>query len=271
MKKALFIIFITSVIVIFLNIHTVTVSQTSSVVTASDNGEHKSQPHSQATSSQRISANKQELSENKVNHTAANALPMKPLNAITLTKGNVPQPFIVFDLNVRLTLQDYKNMLQHFEQFGSPIRYKRKESETISGGDWWLEHHGYNESGEPLFSITDLNSFTEQSFELTNKLFDYDIEELHNDSSFGQYNLEVENFAKDSLYSYGINADSVLCRANKCLIKLYHNDDSNFDIVAFTEQVIAHMLNIDAAKTCSSAWAPIKPNGNVITITCKAS
>ena len=271
MKKALFFIFIISVIIIFLKSHTETPSQSSSIANASKNDEHKNQPHSQVTSSQQNSTNKQELSDNKVNHTAANALPNKPLNAITLTKGNVPQPFIVFDLNVRLTLQDYKNMLQHFEQFGSPIRYKRKESETISGGDWWLEHHGYNGSGEPLFTITDLNSFTEQSYELTNKLFDYDIEELHNDSSFGQYNLEVENFAKDSLYSYGINADSVLCRTHKCLIKLYHVDDSNFDIVAFSEQVIAHMQNIDAAKTCSSAWAAIKPNGNIITITCKAS
>jgi len=185
-----------------------------------------------------------------------------------LTKENVPAPFIAFDFNVRLTWQDYQVILEMFEKYGSPIKYDRESTENVSAGNWWIEHTGYNDAGESLFSIINLNSFTESSYKLTEDIYNYDLATLNGNDSLGEYNLDVENSARDALYASNSYAESIVCRSKKCLLKIRHSEDSDFDIVAFTEHVKSEMEKVNPDEECKVNWSPLKPAGNMIYVTC---
>jgi len=185
-----------------------------------------------------------------------------------LTKENVPAPFLAFDFNVRLTWQDYQVILERFEKYGSPIKYDRESTENVLAGNWWIEHTGYNDAGESLFNIIDLNSFTESSYKLTEDIYNYDLDTLNGNDSLGEYNLDVENSARDALYSSNSSAESIVCRSKKCLLKIRHSEDSDFDIVAFTEHVKSEMEKVNPDEECKVNWSPLKPEGNMIYVTC---
>lgn len=189
---------------------------------------------------------------------------------ISLTKDNVPPPFFAFDKNTRLTWDDYQLIMQRHETEGSPFIFAREPTDLVHFGAWWVEFYEYGKDGEPLFAITDLNSFTSKSYRLTEDVFDYEANELSNDNNFGENDVEMEYFALDVLGNYNSHAESVVCRQNRCMFKIRHEQPSDFDITGFTDAIKYEMQAKPSIDTCSIRWSTIKPEGNTITVDCNS-
>ena len=196
---------------------------------------------------------------------------VKLSNQISLTKNNVPDPFFAFEKNTNLTWEDFLLILERFERYGSPIKYSRLTTDEIFAGTWWVEHYGYNQKGEPLFTITDLNSFHKESYALNEDIYDYDLIELNNDESLGEYDTKMENFALDALSSFNANAETAVCRLSKCMFKIRHSEQSDFNIVVFTNQIKTKMEANYSNRECNVTWSSLKPDGNAIYVTCTST
>lgn len=189
-------------------------------------------------------------------------------NGIVLNKENVPKPEFFHKMNVHLDINDYKAILEQFDQSGAPFKYTRSRSDKLFFGRWWIEHVGYDDSGLPLFEITNLLGFSKKYYELTNEFYDTRYQELAVNSALGEYNHSVENFARDGVINTGSYLESLMCRTSICLLKIRHTEQTEFDVMVFTKSLKAQLQKQNPNKVCQVERYPIKPHGNVIYVEC---
>lgn len=271
-KKVLFVLVSTSLIYYFFSIyyfspeHTVgevivNVNSTANINSISDSNDSINSKSAQMSNQQPLS----------VDVDISRSLEDSNIEAMALIKENVPSPSLAFDKNINLTWDDYLAILEQFDTFGSPINYERKPTDELLQGHWWIEHDGYDDEGEAIFIITDLYSFSEKSYELTEKIHDVELRELNNSDSFGEFDLAMENLARDYLSSASVDAESVVCRLSKCLFKIQQTEHSDFDLRTYTNKIKAEMEKSNSNKECIVISAPIKPKGNTIDISCNST
>lgn len=193
---------------------------------------------------------------------------LSSIHLITMAKENVPEPFMVADRNVHITFEDFLAIQELYEEYGSPIRYKRATTDELLPGEWWVEHKGYNEVGEPLFELTDMNSFSEKSYQIMEENYHQDLNELEGDESYGDYELELENFARDRLSAFDLDTESAVCRTTKCMFKIRNSNSTGFDITSFVDSIQARMQKANPDKYCSKNWRSLLPSGNIIYLSC---
>lgn len=193
---------------------------------------------------------------------------LNSVELITLVKENVPEPLMVADRNFHITFGDFLAIKELFEQYGSPIRYKRAITDELLPGEWWVQHKGYDEVGEPFFELTDMNSFSEKSYKIMEENYHQDLNELEGDESFGDYELELENFARDRLSAFDLDTESAVCRTTKCMFKIRNSNSTDFDIASFVDSMQARMQKANPDKYCSKSWSSLQPRGNIIYLNC---
>ncbi len=191
------------------------------------------------------------------------------VSGLPLVKANVPKPQLAFGKNIEMTWEDFKNILQKFYTEGAPFRYSRTRTKAHFMGDWWVEHTGFSEDGHPLFKIIDLYGFSKESFNLTEEFYEYDLKELNNNDSYGEYAVDLENAIRDALYQFNSNIESLTCRQTKCLLKIRHEKDSNFNISTLSEKMKSLLLASNPESNCKVSWKVLKPHGNAIEVACQ--
>lgn len=195
-------------------------------------------------------------------------------NAISLIKQNVPVPFIAFNKNFRITWEDFAELLAIFEAQGSPFRYERKSTGTLSSGDWYITHKGYDDQGNPLFAILDLNTFGEEANQINQYLFEEEFTNIHTSNDYGAFQPETENLIYDTIYD-SLSGDDIdfqvtnlTCRESKCVLRIDHSQSTHLNVTALEQQIKTELSIMNPNKSCIYQRIPIASGGQMIEFRC---
>ena len=196
-------------------------------------------------------------------------------NAISLIKQNVPSPFIVFDKNFRLTWEDFIELLAIYEAQGSPFRYTRSDSEKLGSGNWYITQKGYDEKGNPLFIILDLNTFGEEAEQMNQYVFEQEFINLNTSNDYGVFQPEIENLVYDTIYD-SLSGDDIdfqvknlTCRKSKCMLRIDYGQSTHLDIDTLQQRIQAALALQNPNKSCNHVRNPIASGGQMIEVICE--
>lgn len=115
----------------------------------------------------------------------------------------------------------------------------------------WIELAGYS-NGEPILEITNLNSFTTESYKKVESLFQYKLDKLSQDESLGDYTPQLERQFDRIFYNSIKRVDIaeiniVNCRELFCAVSFSKNDDTDLSF----ENVHNAMLSLMSSDSIS--------------------